>query len=107
MLPAVDIAAYFERIAWRGGNDLPGLLAAHMRAIPFENFDVLLRRRVRLDLPGLQTKLVSARRGGYCYEHASLFGAVLRELGYDVRTHSARVVMGTPRDRAPRTHMFL
>src|SRR5690606_16387795 len=52
-------------------------------------------------------KLVVARRGGYCYEHATLFAAVLGELGFSLKTHSARVVMVTPRSAAPRTHMFL
>ena len=31
----------------------------------------------------------------------------LRELGIACKTHSARVVMLTPREQAPRTHMFL
>ena len=46
---------------------------------------------VPLDLDALQTKLVRARRGGYCFEHATLFAAVLEALG--LRTgpaHGAR-----------------
>ena len=103
----MDLDAYFARIGWRGTPELAGLLEHHMRAIPFENFDVLLGRRPRLDLEGLEAKLVTARRGGYCYEHSTLFAAVLAELGIACRTHSARVVMMTPRELAPRTHMFL
>ena len=56
------------------------LLEAHIAHIPFENFDVLLGRPVRLDLEGLQSKLVMSRRGGYCFEHATLFAAVLERL---------------------------
>jgi N-hydroxyarylamine O-acetyltransferase len=103
----MNLGAYFERIRWTGGPDLAGILAAHMRAIPFENFDVLLGRRPRLDREGLEGKLVTARRGGYCYEHSTLFAAVLAELGIACKTHSARVVMMAPREQAPRTHMFL
>jgi N-hydroxyarylamine O-acetyltransferase len=108
----VNLEAYFARIHWRGSRAvtedvLAGLVAHHVRAIPFENFDVLLGKPPRLDLEALEAKLVDSRRGGYCYEHASLFAAALRELGFAVRTHSARVVMITPRERAPRTHMFL
>ncbi|HEX8109854.1 MAG TPA: arylamine N-acetyltransferase [Kofleriaceae bacterium] len=108
----MDLDRYFERIGWRGargaGDDvLAGLYAHHLRAIPFENLDVLLGRRVQIDLPALEAKLVHARRGGYCYEHATLFAAVLRALGFEVHTHSARVVMVRSRDEAPRTHMFL
>ena len=108
----MDLDAYFERIGWRGpraptAEVLGGIVAQHVRAIPFENFDVLFDRPPKLDVPSLVAKLVHARRGGYCYEHASLMAAVLRELGFAVRTHSARVVMIVPRDKAPRTHMFL
>lgn len=108
----MDLSRYFERIGWTGSREptretLAGVLAAHMRAIPFENLDVLLRRPPRLDLPALEAKLVTARRGGYCYEHATLLAAVLTDLGFDVSLHSARVVMFVPRSEAPRTHMFL
>lgn len=108
----MNLDAYFERIGWRGSRAatpevLAGLVAHHVRAIPFENLDVLLGDKPRLDLGSLERKLVAARRGGYCYEHATLFAAVLAELGFAVRTHSARVVMVTPRSAAPRTHMFL
>lgn len=104
---AVNLDAYFARIGFGSRDDLPGLLRAHMRAIPFENFNVLLGDKPRLDVPSLEAKLVGQERGGYCYEHATLFAAVLTELGFTVKTHSARVVMVTPRERAPRTHMFL
>jgi N-hydroxyarylamine O-acetyltransferase len=104
---AVNLDAYFARIGYRSRDDLPGLLQCHMRSIPFENLDVLLGKPPRIDLPSLEEKLVEQKRGGYCYEHATLFAAVLTELGFAVKTHSARVVMVTPRERAPRTHMFL
>ena len=108
----MDTGAYFTRIGWRGARTanadvLAGLVAHHMRAIPFENLDVLLGRPPRLDLPSLEQKLVTEKRGGYCYEHATLFAAVLGELGFAVKTHSARVVMVAARTAAPRTHMFL
>lgn len=103
----MNLDAYFARIGYRSRDDLPGLLEHHMRAIPFENLGVLLGDKPRIDLPSLETKLVEQKRGGYCYEHATLFAAVLAELGFGVKTHSARVVMVTPRHLAPRTHMFL
>jgi N-hydroxyarylamine O-acetyltransferase len=110
--PGVDLDAYFDRIGWNGGTraDLgmaSGLLAAHMRSIPFENLDVLLQRPVRLDLEGVQQKLVDARRGGYCFEHGTLLAAALEKLGFEIECHTARVVLVSPRAQAPRTHMFL
>jgi N-hydroxyarylamine O-acetyltransferase len=109
---SLDLAAYFDRIEWGGGtrptyDTLAGVLDAHMRHIPFENLDVLLGRPIRLDAEGLQAKLVHARRGGYCFEQASLLAAVLDALGFAPVRHAARVVLFAPRHASPRTHMFL
>lgn len=109
---AVDLDAYLARVGWAGAlradhATLAGLLRAHMESIPFENLDVLLGRGIRLDLAGLQHKLLHQRRGGYCFEQATLFAAVLEQLGFAVQRHTARVVMRMARDEAPRTHMFL
>ncbi len=107
-----DLDGYLERIRWNGPiraayDTLAGLLRAHMSCIPFENLDVLLGRPVRLELGDVERKLVRDRRGGYCFEHATLFGAALNELGFEVARHAARVVLFVPRSASPRTHMFL
>ncbi|HTL33910.1 MAG TPA: arylamine N-acetyltransferase [Kofleriaceae bacterium] len=107
----MNLDAYFARIGWEGARTatrpvLEGLLDRHMRHIPFENFDVLLGKPPSLDLAALEDKLVTRKRGGYCYEHTTLFVHVLAELGFTVKTHSARVVIMTPREQSPRTHMF-
>ena len=107
-----DLEAYFERVNWRGPTaptyaTLAGLLGAHMAHIPFENFDVLLGRGVRLDIDGLQAKLVKARRGGYCFEHSTLLAAALERIGFAPVRHAARVIVFVPPNEAPRTHMFL
>ena len=112
MSEAVDLDAYFERIRWGGSTrpgyeTLAGLLRAHMLHIPFENLDVLLRRRVHLELDPLQNKLVRAHRGGYCFEHATLFAAVLEQLGFEPMRHTARVIVFLPPHASPRTHMVL
>ncbi|HEY6892913.1 MAG TPA: arylamine N-acetyltransferase [Casimicrobiaceae bacterium] len=109
---ALDLDAYLRRIGWTGSRaptyaTLAGMLHAHVRRIPFENLDVLLGRGIALDLRALQSKLVADRRGGYCFEHATLFAAVLEALGYAPVRHSARVVLVSPRTDVPRTHMFL
>jgi len=104
--------SYLKRIGYTGSyvptlDTLAAIAALHPRAIPFENLDVLLGRPPRLDHASLRAKLVASRRGGYCFEHATLCAAELEALGFTVARHSARVVMATPRDQAPRTHMFL
>jgi N-hydroxyarylamine O-acetyltransferase len=112
MTASIDLNAYFDRIHW-GGSAVPdfatlsGLLHAHVSRIPFENFDVLLGRGIRLDIESLQNKLVRARRGGYCFEHATLFASVLEKLGFHVVRHSARVILFEPASGAPRAHMFM
>ena len=66
----IDLDAYLQRVHWSGDRDptletLTGLIEAHTAHIPFENLDVLLGRGVRLDLDGLQEKIVGVGRGGY------------------------------------------
>ncbi|HKW81246.1 MAG TPA: arylamine N-acetyltransferase [Casimicrobiaceae bacterium] len=113
MADKLNLDAYFDRIGWSAGSGgatyqtLAGVLDAHMSSIPFENLDVLLGKPIRLDLDGLQKKLVRDHRGGYCFEHGMLFAAVLEELGFKPVRHTARVVVIMPRTAAPRAHMFL
>jgi N-hydroxyarylamine O-acetyltransferase len=112
VLTTPDLDAYFARIRWGGEvrptlATLAGLLEAHMTSVPFENLDVLLGRPVRLDLGSLQDKLVRGRRGGYCFEHVTLFAAVLEQLGFRPARHTARVTLAGPRAASPRTHMLL
>ena len=54
----------------------------------------------------LQAKLVTGRRGGYCFEHNTLFAAVLESLGFAVTRLAARVRFGSNAIR-PRSHMLL
>jgi N-hydroxyarylamine O-acetyltransferase len=107
------IPAYLARIGLSGTGEpclatLRAIIAGHTTAIPFENIDVLRGRRIRLDTDGLWDKLIARRRGGYCFEHNLLLMDVLRELGFQVAGHAARVRWGRPEDViAPRTHMLL
>ncbi|HUN37764.1 MAG TPA: arylamine N-acetyltransferase [Trebonia sp.] len=107
----LDLDAYLSRAGLAGlplpptGDTLARLHRAHLAAFPFENLDILLGRGVRVDLESIQAKLVGARRGGYCYEHGQLFGAVLQRLGFDVDRRLARV--WRPGPAGPRTHLTL
>ncbi|MCZ4119350.1 arylamine N-acetyltransferase family protein [Streptomyces sp. H39-S7] len=107
----LDLDAYLERTGYTGALDptvktLRGLHRAHVAAITFENLDVALDREVRLDPDSVQRKLVTERRGGYCYEQNSLFAAVLERLGFAVTAHGARVRTAGPALR-PITHVLL
>ena len=108
----IDLDAYLARIQWGGATrptleTLAGLLRSHMRHIPFENLDVLLGKDIDLDLGAVERKLVRAHRGGYCFEHGTLFAAALETIGFAPVRHAARVVLLASRTEVPRTHMFL
>ena len=107
----LDLSAYLRRIDYASektptAQTLARLHRAHLAAIPFENLDIVLGRGVDVELDSVQAKLVHRRRGGYCYEHALLFAAVLERLGYAVDRSLARVGGDIERPRA-RTHMAL
>ena len=89
-----------------GLDTLRTLHQAHVAAIPFENLDILLGRGISLDLDGLRNKLLTQRRGGYCFEQNTLFLAVLREIGFTAVPMEARVRSGSTVMR-PRTHMVV
>lgn len=112
MANTFDLDAYLARINYAGPRTptyetVAGILAAHIANIPFEIFDIHLGRPFRLDPEGLQAKLITARRGGHCVEHASLMCAALQALGFAPVRHSGRVVLFAPRDQTVRSHMFL
>jgi N-hydroxyarylamine O-acetyltransferase len=107
-----DLDGYIARINYRGPREpnaqtLAALHLAHLGAIPFENIDVFLGRGVPLDIESLQAKLVRGRRGGYCFEHNTLFAAALGQLGFAVTTLEARVRPPGATHTLPRTHMVL
>ena len=55
----------------------------HMRHVPFENLNVLLGRGLDLSIAALFEKIISRNRGGYCFELNGLYGALLKEAGFD------------------------
>ncbi|MGA0606971.1 arylamine N-acetyltransferase family protein [Phenylobacterium sp. VNQ135] len=114
MRAMVDLDAYFARIGYSGPREatldvLKALHARHPAAIPFEAIDCLLDRGVDISPGAVDAKLIHARRGGYCFEHNSLFRRVLEALGFEVKGLAARVRWNMAPDvpAQPRTHMVL
>jgi N-hydroxyarylamine O-acetyltransferase len=107
----LDLDAYLRRTGYTGPLDsseatLTALYRAHLAVIRFENLGIFIDGGVGVDLESIQEKLVLRGRGGYCYEHAQLFGAVLERLGFGVERLLARVGPdGGP--ARPRTHLTL
>ncbi len=108
----MDLAAYFERIGYRGAPrpDLATLKAihrAHVLAIPFENLDVQFGRSVSRSRDRIYDKLVTRRRGGWCFEMNGLLGWALEEIGFDVIRLAAGVDRETRGDNAIGNHLAL
>ena len=108
----MDISRYLQRLNYRGPLDvsaqtLHDIHVAHLLAIPFENLDIHLGRRIILDHEKVIHKLVDERRGGICYELNGAFFALLRELGFEVSMLSAEVAREEGGFEPPFDHMAL
>ncbi|HWM75330.1 MAG TPA: arylamine N-acetyltransferase, partial [Nocardioides sp.] len=108
MIQNLDLEGYLGRLGVRASapsrEALDQLHEAHVRTFTFDNIDVLLGAHPGVGLDAVQRKFVGRGRGGYCFEHATLFAAAAERLGYDVRRHLGRV--GDP-GAAPRTHFVV
>ena len=108
----MDIGSYLARVglAKRPDPNLSGLMAlhrAHLRAIPYENLDVQLGRPVTIALEPIFKKLVTNRRGGWCYEMNGLLGWALGELGFQVTRATGAVVRQLIGEAAHGNHLVL
>src|SRR5882762_2856663 len=92
----LKIKAYLERINYHGAlapsaETLRDLQVAHLLTVPFENLSIHAGEPIVLEDEALFTKIVTSRRGGFCYEANGLFAALLRALGFEVAMLSAEV----------------
>src|SRR6186997_1561759 len=108
------VARYLDRVSYTGPTEatldvLGALVAAHNRAIPFENLDPLMGVPVAdLRPEALIDKLVLRRRGGYCFEQNGVMAYVLSHLGFGVDVCGGRVVwMNTSGELPAQTHQTL
>lgn len=104
----LDLGAYLGRVGVAARPPsraaLDELLESHVRTFTFDNIDVLLEQHAGISLDAVGAKFVGRGRGGYCFEHATLLGAVLERLGYRVERRLGRVGDAVSK---PRTHMVL
>jgi N-hydroxyarylamine O-acetyltransferase len=90
-----EVVAYLERMGYSGSVEtslatLTKLQECHVHTVPYENFDIINRIPLSLEIPSLYDKVVARRRGGYCFELNALFGWLLMELGFKVTNYFAR-----------------
>lgn len=79
----------------------------HLNAAPFENLDIHFGVPIALDQTRILDKIVTRRRGGFCYELNGAFAWLLSELGYDVTMLSAEVALPSGGYGIPFDHMTL
>ena len=95
----MDVDRCLERIGYRGSTDptlhtIRNLQMAFLRTVPFENLDIHLGRKIELASGSIYEKIVSRKRGGFCYECNILFFDLLNSLDFEVEYLSARMVKG-------------
>ncbi len=108
----MDLHAYLQRINYSGPVDvsletLRQIHHQHLLHIPYENLDVQLRQPLDLDPQRIFNKLVTARRGGWCYEMNGLLGWALQEIGFNVMRMSGAVNRAGMGDGQLANHLIL
>ena len=107
-----DLDRYLERIGYSGpfavdAATLRVLHRDHLRAIPYENLDVQLGRPLTLDIERIYDKIVTRRRGGWCYEMNGLLAWALRTAGFSLTEIAAGVMREERGDEAFGNHLAL
>jgi N-hydroxyarylamine O-acetyltransferase len=90
------VAAYLDRIGAQRPEALDeaalrDLHRAHLMTVPFENLSIHLDEPISLEEADLVGKIVTRRRGGFCYELNGTFALMLEALGARVTRVAARV----------------
>ncbi len=92
----MNLKKYLERIEYGDylavtNEVLLKLHQQHVYQVPFENLDVYLKRHFDLELEKVYQKVVTHKRGGFCYELNLLFNWLLNEIGFSSRIIAARI----------------
>ncbi len=92
----MDLPTYLARVHYQDTvkpdvQTLYGLQQAHMQNVSFENLDIGLQRPIDLNEDALWDKIVTRKRGGFCYELNGLFAWLLKRIGFAVTYLDARV----------------
>jgi len=111
-MDAAALTAYLGRIgagrpAMLDAVALGALHRAHLETVPFENLSIHLGEPISLDPGDLITKIVTRRRGGFCYELNGAFALLLEALGAEVTRVAARVYGGDGRPGPVFDHLAL
>jgi N-hydroxyarylamine O-acetyltransferase len=108
----MDLKAFLKRINYTGVLEptletLCGIHRQHLLTIPYENLDIHIGRKLELNEVSFFEKLVTHKRGGWCYEMNGLLAWILRELGFEVQYLSGTVGREEKGDSAEGNHLVL
>lgn len=108
----MKLETYLNRVGFRGtprvdAATLIALHRGHLLNIPYENFDVQLGRPVDFDVAHIFAKLVTQRRGGWCYEMNGLLGWALQTIGFKVTRMAGGVGRAQSGDVTIGNHLVL
>lgn len=96
----MNVNKYLERIGLSGREPdttlefLNKIQYGHVTNIPYENLDILSGIPISLDPHDLYDKIVTRKRGGFCFELNRLLAELLTELGFKNRSYLARFLRG-------------
>lgn len=108
--PNFNLTDYLSRIGYEGEvypdvATLTQLMQRQLRSIVFENTEVQAGRIPSLVPEDIVEKVITKRRGGYCYEINGVFAMALTAIGFEWYFAGARSML-YPTSR-PKTHMVL
>lgn len=104
---------YLERIRYTGDlapvrENLFALQEAHLMAVPYENWEILAGKEVSgLSEEALLDKIVTRKRGGYCFELNGALALLLSAFGFQVKEYFARWHFGEEAAVPRRRHRIL
>lgn len=92
-----ELETYLARIHYTGPlkpdlETLSALQRAHLISIPFENLDLHMGRPIEINIAQTFEKVIRRRRGGFCFELNSLYGALLAAIGFELDVLEGRVI---------------
>jgi N-hydroxyarylamine O-acetyltransferase len=92
----MDLRTYLDRIDFHDSvivdrDVLYKLQKKHLLNIPFENLDIHYGKKISLSITDIYQKVVTEKRGGFCYELNGLFHQLLTQIGFNAKIVSARV----------------
>jgi N-hydroxyarylamine O-acetyltransferase len=106
------LQSYLDRIGCRGRPEptldcLRAIHRAQALTVPYENLDVQLGVPITTDIASIFDKVVTRRRGGWCYELNGLLGWALKEMGFEVARVAGGVMRSVRGDTAIGNHLVL